>query len=52
VEQAWPVVRPILEACQAVSCPEFPNYPVGSWQPRETDELLQRGGRQWRKIDG
>jgi glucose-6-phosphate 1-dehydrogenase len=31
VEQAWAVVMPVLEAWQAAPCPEFPNYPAGSW---------------------
>jgi glucose-6-phosphate 1-dehydrogenase len=51
-EQAWTVVMPILQAWQAVACPEFPNHSGGLLGPREADELLQRDGQQWRKIDG
>ncbi len=46
VEAAWALVDPILQAWQN-SPPTFPNYPAGSWGPREADELLERDGRRW-----
>jgi glucose-6-phosphate 1-dehydrogenase len=30
--------------------PKFPNYEAGSWGPREADELIERDGRQWRRL--
>lgn len=48
VEAAWALVDPILQSWQAER-PEFPNYPAGSWGPREADTLLERDGRHWRK---
>jgi glucose-6-phosphate 1-dehydrogenase len=49
VEATWKLVDPILEAFQAHR-PKFPNYAAGTWGPREADELLERDGRQWRKL--
>ena len=48
VEAAWALVDPILQAWQGEK-PDFPNYPAGSWGPREADTLLERDGRHWRK---
>jgi hypothetical protein len=28
----------------------FPNYPAGTWGPKESDQLLARDGRQWHKL--
>ena len=51
VEAAWNVVSPILDVWKALPPRRFPNYPAGTWGPKEADELLQRDGRQWRKLD-
>ena len=50
VEAGWSVVDPVLDVWRAVSPRKFPNYPAGSWGPKESDELLERDGRTWRKI--
>ena len=47
VESGWAVVTPILDVWKAVPARNFPNYPAGSWGPREADELLARDGRRW-----
>jgi glucose-6-phosphate 1-dehydrogenase len=49
VEAAWALVTPILESFQHHK-PKFPNYAAGSWGPHEADELMERDGRQWRKL--
>jgi glucose-6-phosphate 1-dehydrogenase len=51
VEAGWSVVAPILDVWRALPPRSFPNYPAGSWGPREADELMERDGRQWRRID-
>jgi glucose-6-phosphate 1-dehydrogenase len=51
VEAGWSVVAPILDVWKALPPRSFPNYPAGSWGPREADELMERDGRQWRRID-
>jgi glucose-6-phosphate 1-dehydrogenase len=50
VEAGWCVVSPALDVWRALPPRNFPNYPAGSWGPREADELLERDGRQWRNF--
>ena len=47
VEAAWGVVQPVLDVWQALPPRNFPNYPAGTWGPREADDLLSRDDRQW-----
>jgi glucose-6-phosphate 1-dehydrogenase len=51
VEAGWCVVSPVLDVWKALPPRNFPNYPAGSWGPREADELLERDGRHWRNFD-
>lgn len=51
VEAGWSVVAPLLDVWKALPPRNFPNYPAGSWGPKEADELLERDGRQWRRIE-
>src|SRR5579872_3541648 len=48
VEAGWRIVTPLLDLWKALPAREFPNYPAGSWGPKEADHLLERDGRQWR----
>jgi glucose-6-phosphate 1-dehydrogenase len=50
VDAGWRVVSPIQDVWAALPPRNFPNYAAGSWGPREADELLEREGRQWRRI--
>ncbi len=50
VEEAWGIVTPILEAWVEGPPPDFPNYEAGTWGPAESDALLARDGRRWRRI--
>jgi glucose-6-phosphate 1-dehydrogenase len=47
VEAAWALVDPILDVWSAAKTASVPQYPSGSWGPRESDVLLEREGRQW-----
>jgi glucose-6-phosphate 1-dehydrogenase len=47
VEAAWALVDPILDVWSAARTGSVPQYPSGSWGPRESDALLEREGRQW-----
>ena len=49
VERGWEIVMPILEAWKKPAT-GFPNYEAGSWGPRATFDLIERDGRQWRKL--
>jgi glucose-6-phosphate 1-dehydrogenase len=50
VEAGWCVVSPALDVWKALPPRNFPNYPAGSWGPKEADELLERDGRHWRNF--
>src|SRR5882762_466908 len=49
VERGWEIVSPILEAWKKPAL-DFPNYEAGSWGPQAAFELIQRDGRDWRKL--
>jgi len=51
VEAGWCVVSPALDVWKALPPRNFPNYPSGSWGPRDADELLERDGRHWRNFE-
>ena len=50
VEQAWGIVDPIIESWADGPAPDLPNYEAGTWGPSESDALLARDGRRWRRI--
>ncbi|MGC2849494.1 MAG: glucose-6-phosphate dehydrogenase [Candidatus Acidiferrum sp.] len=50
VEAGWKVIQPILDVWHALPPRGFPNYAAGSWGPVEAEELLERDGREWRRI--
>jgi glucose-6-phosphate 1-dehydrogenase len=47
VEAAWSLVDPILDVWSAARTGTVPQYPSGSWGPRESEVLLERDGHQW-----
>ena len=47
VEAAWSVISPILEAWQASSANDFPNYDAGTWGPEDAEALIARDGNNW-----
>ena len=47
VEAAWSLVDPILDVWSAAKTAGVPVYPSGTWGPKESDQLLERDGRQW-----
>ncbi|MEP6569180.1 MAG: glucose-6-phosphate dehydrogenase [Acidobacteriota bacterium] len=49
VERGWEIVTPILEAWKKPA-PDFPNYEAGSWGPQAAFALIERDGRDWRKL--
>jgi glucose-6-phosphate 1-dehydrogenase len=51
VEAGWCVVSPALDVWKALPPRNFPNYPAGTWGPKEADELLERDGRHWRNFE-
>ncbi|MFN2515650.1 MAG: glucose-6-phosphate dehydrogenase [Pyrinomonadaceae bacterium] len=49
VERGWEIAAPILEAWKKPA-KDFPNYEAGSWGPQAAFDLIERHGRQWRKL--
>ena len=50
VEAGWRVIQPVLDVWSALPAKQFPNYAAGTWGPAESDGLLARDGRTWRRI--
>ncbi len=53
VEAGWSVVNPVLDVWKALPPRNFPNYPAGTWGPKEADDLIERDGheRRWRNFE-
>jgi glucose-6-phosphate 1-dehydrogenase len=41
------LIDPILDVWTAAKSATVPQYPAGSWGPRESDALIERDGRRW-----
>ncbi|MEO8727311.1 MAG: glucose-6-phosphate dehydrogenase [Acidobacteriaceae bacterium] len=51
VEAGWSIVSPILDVWHALPARSFPNYAAGSWGPPESEQMMERDGRQWRNEE-
>ena len=51
VEAGWCIVSPVLDVWKALPPRNFPNYPAGTWGPKDADELLEHDGRHWRNFE-
>jgi glucose-6-phosphate 1-dehydrogenase len=51
VEAGWSIVNPALDVWKALPPRNFPNYPAGTWGPKESDDLIERDGRCWRNFE-
>ncbi len=51
VEAGWAIVNPVLDVWKALPPRNFPNYPSGTWGPKESEELMERDGRRWRNFE-
>jgi len=47
VEAAWSVITPVLEAWEATSPGDFPNYQASTWGPEAAEVLIAQDGRSW-----
>ena len=50
IEHAWELVARILDAWKAVPRLQIPIYDSGSWGPDESDDLIRKDLRKWRKL--
>jgi glucose-6-phosphate 1-dehydrogenase len=48
IEAAWRLLDPVLLGWEAQPTPPLVVYPVGSWEPAEADQLLERDDRSWK----
>ena len=46
-EMAWRILEPVMQGWSRSD--SVPLYEAGSWGPEEAEELLRRGGREWRR---
>jgi glucose-6-phosphate 1-dehydrogenase len=49
IESAWRIAQPILDHWSTAPV-SFPNYPAGSWGPKEAFDLIERDGRHWVEL--
>ncbi|HEX6778541.1 MAG TPA: glucose-6-phosphate dehydrogenase [Ktedonobacterales bacterium] len=49
-EAAWTFMQSILDGWEANPVTHLPIYEAGSWGPKEADALIERGGRNWRRL--
>jgi glucose-6-phosphate 1-dehydrogenase len=50
VEAGWTIVTPLLDVWSAIPARDFPNYPAGTWGPKDADLLLANDDREWKNI--
>jgi glucose-6-phosphate 1-dehydrogenase len=50
VEASWRIVSPVQDVWSALPARSFPNYPAGSWGPKESDDMLAADGRAWKNL--
>jgi len=49
-EHSWMFFDPILDAWRSEDARLMPQYPAGTWGPKEAELLLAKDGRQWRRL--
>ncbi len=52
VEAGWQAVQPFLDAWKKAGANGLAMYKAGTDGPKEADDLIERDGRRWRRIDG
>jgi len=50
VESSWRIVAPVQDVWGALPPRDFPNYPAGTWGPKESDTMIQADGREWKNL--
>jgi glucose-6-phosphate 1-dehydrogenase len=47
---SWKLLTPLIDHWKNIRPESFPNYPSGSFGPIDADEMLAKGGREWRRL--
>lgn len=50
IEISWGIIDPILQGWEQSGEPPLERYAVGSWGPREADDMIGRAGTSWRIV--
>ena len=50
VEASWAWITLILDGWKEEQVSRLPDYPAGSWGPKEADHFIQADGRAWRTM--
>jgi glucose-6-phosphate 1-dehydrogenase len=50
IERAWALIDPLLTAWEADQAQPLEMYEAGTWGPDAADRLIERDGRQWRRL--
>ena len=48
IEAAWTIIDGVIQRYASENAPAVGRYEVGSWGPSESDDMLGKGGREWR----
>ena len=48
VEQAWDILKPVMDAWSSAPPPQFPSYEAGTWGPPEAARIITEPGAIWR----
>ncbi len=49
-ELAWQILTPILQQWAEDQAKTLPQYQVGTWGPKEADDLIKQDGLKWRRL--
>ena len=52
VIEQWRFVTEIIRAWEENPVQSLPQYPIGSWGPKEADDFISADNRNWREIKG
>jgi glucose-6-phosphate 1-dehydrogenase len=50
VEGSWSYIDQLFEGWARSADEPLPSYAAGTWGPAESDDLLRRDGRSWRRL--
>jgi glucose-6-phosphate 1-dehydrogenase len=50
VEAAWAIMNRFLEGWSQQGLSRLPQYPAGSWGPKDADDWIERDGHYWRRL--
>jgi glucose-6-phosphate 1-dehydrogenase len=50
IEAAWTFIQPLLDGIKQCLVQRLPQYPAGSWGPKEADALMEVDGRRWMLV--